>query len=294
MSNQKYNPFKDDELRAKTDNEFIFEADSNQLNNEHNEQPQMESTKVVRPWLERLKGIGIIGLFFVVQTVASIIFVLLLSTNPELINITGLDTAGPALQNMFTGMVISESVFIIILILVYNKKIWFKLKTALKPFLKFFVKMIGYYALLWTATVIFSILDAALFPQYLNEAGSNQDLIEAALATPSAAMIISICITAPIVEEFVFRYGVIKKLLYGMPKYLAAFVAALIFAFAHIGFSQMTDLNLFAHLMFGYMGQALVFGIIYVREDNIFYPITLHIINNVQAVILIITLANLA
>lgn len=287
MSNNNYNPFMDRQLR---DEQPINEDQTTVMV----DQIETSPVKKINPWLERLKGVGIIVLFFITQTIASIIFILLLKDNPELSTITGMETAGPALKNMFTGMVIAELGLIIILVAVYNKKLWSKFKSALNPFLGFVIKMIGYYALLWTATIFFSFLDAAIFPKYITEAGSNQDLIEASLMTPSLTMIISICITAPIVEEFVFRYGVIKKLLYGVPKYLAAFIAALIFAFAHIGFSQLTDVNLFAHLMLGYIGQALVFGIVYVREDNIFYPIALHIINNVQAVVLIIALANLA
>lgn len=287
MSNQQYNPFNDQELQA----------DLGQQSTEYNPFNNViepVQTLASKPWLERLIGVGILGLFYLVQTVAGVLFVILLRFNDQLDQITSLDTAGPALKNMFAGMAIAEGLLIIALILFYNKKIWIKVKQAMRPFFTFCVKMVGYYALLWSATIIFSIIDSTLFPQYMSQAGDNQEVIEAALLTPSLPMIISICLTAPIVEEFVFRYGIIKKLLYGMNKYVAATVAAIIFSFAHIGFSQMTDLNLFAHLMLSYIGQALVFGFIYVREDNLLYSIAIHIINNLQAVILIILLASVA
>lgn len=288
--NEKYNPFKD----GGSNNQNI---DNLEVTNDiFNFEPQFE-TKIDKqpvPWLERLKGVGIIAAFFLVQTIASLIMVFLIARDGSLELVQDTTNVGPLLKDMFIGMAIAESLMIVILLVLYNRFAYSKFKQALVPFGQFVLKIIGYYILLWTATILFSVVDSMLFPSYLNEVGSNQDVIETALATPSIAMIISICLTAPIIEEYVFRYGIIKKLLYGVPKYLAAVIAAFIFSFAHIGFSQMGDIALFSHLMLGYIGQALVFGIIYVREDNIFYPITIHIINNVQAVILIILLANIS
>lgn len=251
--------------------------------------------KDIKPWFERFKGVLIIISFFVVQFAASIIMALLIVKHGGQINSDGSNITSIALKDMFTGMVIAESVFIGILIAIYNKRILKKIKSTFDSSIEFIIKLLGYYFLLWGATIAFSIIDTTLFPNLIEEAGANQDVIEQALTlTPSAGMLISICITAPIVEEFVFRYGIISKLLYGVNKYVAAVIAALIFSFAHVGFDQMTSAPLFIHLMIGYMGQALVFSYIYAREQSLVYPILIHIINNVQAVVLIIVLANLA
>ncbi len=254
----------------------------------------LESVKQINPWIERAKGLGIVISFFIVQFFASVLMMLFVSME-NISDITQDQLISLMLSDMFKGMVIAESIFIIIIAIVYRKVLKGRLSTSLNNIFELVIKIAVYYAILWGVTIVFSIIDSTLFPQYLNESGANQDLIEQALTgTPNIAMIISICLTAPIVEEFIFRYGIISKLLYGLNKYLAAVIAAIFFAFAHIGFSQMTELAYFSHLMIGYLGQALVFSFIYAREESLFYPIIIHILNNVQAVILIILLANYA
>lgn len=254
----------------------------------------LETPNQINPWVERAKGLGIVISFFVVQFFASVLMMLFISME-NISDITQEQLISLMLSDMFKGMVIAESIFIIIIAIIYRKVLKGRLSTSLNNIFELVIKIAVYYAILWGVTIVFSIIDSTLFPQYLNESGANQDLIEQALTgTPNIAMIISICLTAPIVEEFIFRYGIISKLLYGFNKYLAAVLAALIFAFAHIGFSQMTEVAYFSHLMIGYLGQALVFSFIYAREESLFYPIVIHILNNVQAVILIILLANYA
>lgn len=300
MRDERYNPFKDDSapISSNHDNTNVFEESVDETNpftaSGSSEQPEETNSHNVKPWLERLKGVGIIAAFFLVQTIASVIMMFLIAFDGSLNLMQNASDYAPILKDMFIGMAAAESMMVIVLLVIYNRVAVRKFKQAFVPFGHFIFKIVGYYALLWTATITFSIVDSLLFPNYLEEVGNNQDIIEQALAHPALAMIISICITAPIIEEYVFRYGIINKLLYGVNKYAAAVIAAFIFAFAHIGFSQMSDPYLFIHLMLGYIGQALVFGFIYVREDNIFYPIMIHIINNVQAVILIIALANLS
>lgn len=277
--NENYNPFNVNENN-----------DNTHYNEERNEvHSEPVETKVVKPLFERLKGIAIIAIFYATQILGSFLFgvILVASGKSDLIKSTE-DISG-ALKYIFAGSFAAEAILITILLIFYRKQIASKLKETFRD-RKFFTKLIGYFALLWITTSIFGMLDMTLFPQYANDAGDNQQLIEKALESPSIWMILSICVSAPLIEEYVFRYGFIKKLLYGMNKYVAAVVAALIFSFAHIGVSQVTDLPYFLHLMFGYMGQALVFGFVYVREDNLVYPMLVHFINNAQAVVLIILL----
>lgn len=290
--NNNNNPFESDITESKEVKDASVQTEAAETFNKEVETP---TDKDIKPWFERFKGVLIIISFFVVQFAASIIMVLLIVRHGGQINSDGSNITSIALKDMFTGMVIAESVFIGILIAIYNKRIFKNIKSTFDSSIGFIIKLLGYYFLLWGATIVFSIIDTTLFPNLIEEAGANQDVIEQALTlTPSAGMLISICITAPIVEEFVFRYGIISKLLYGVNKYVAAVIAALIFSFAHVGFDQMTSAPLFIHLMIGYMGQALVFSYIYAREQSLVYPILIHIINNVQAVVLIIVLANLA
>lgn len=257
-------------------------GDENNLNNNFN-----NDLKQVSPWIERLKGVGIVGWFYLSQFIASIIMSILIVVHSQNVTTTE-ELTKIGLNDMFIAMVSMETVFIIILILVYRSKITDKLKKPLSNFGATIVKLIKYFLLLWLVNIIFSTIDATLFPNLIEESGSNQDLIENALSSPSIFMIISICFTAPIVEEYVFRFGVMSKLFYGINRYVAAVLAAFLFSFAHIGFSQAADPALFIHLLLGYMGPALVFAYVYARENNLFYSIALHILSNAQAVIIIL------
>lgn len=301
--NEQYNPFLDDGqnneyqqpeqpgLKQEPENQ---EPDNQETNNQEPNNQELTAEKVVNPWFERVKGVGIIVIFLLTQTLGSIIFGVLLGLDgraEELKNLDNISQLDGLLTYLFTGTVIAEGLLLLCLAIYYRKAIVVKCKETFSQFGKFFVKILLYFGLLLFITSIIGRLDLALFPQYANNAGDNQALIEEALSTPTLAMILSICVTAPFIEEFVFRYGLIKKLLYGMNKYVAAIVAALIFSFAHIGFGQTADLSMFVHLMLGYIGQALVFGIIYVREDNLIYPIVIHFLNNTQAVVIITLLS---
>lgn len=285
--NEQYNPFFDNgqSNEEEQNNQQLFNAESPQLNQ------TPETAKVVSPWFERFKGVIIVVIFFLTQLLGTKLSVSLIKLNSSAAELKSIENIGDYLPDLFTGSAIAEGLLMIILAIYYRKPIANKFKAVFGEFSKFIVKIIGYFALLMIITNLLGTLDLVLFPQYANEAGNNQALIEKALTTPTLSMLFSICISAPFIEEFVFRYGFIKKLLYGMNKYVAAIVAALIFSFAHIGFSQATDLSLFIHLMLGYIGQALVFGIIYVREDNILYPVVIHFLNNTQAVIIITLLS---
>lgn len=285
-----------DQFEASNNNENdIFEASrsntvstSNSSGNETNINDNFDNnSKPINPWIERLKGIGIVGGFYLSQFIASILMSILIIINVQ--NITTQDEyVKVGLNDMFIAMVSVETVFIIILILIYRSKITDKLKEPLSNMGVTIVKLIKYFFLLWIINIIFSTIDATFFPNLIEESGSNQDLIETALSTPSIFMIISICLTAPIVEEYVFRFGVMSKLFYGINRYVAAVLAAFLFSFAHIGFSQAADPALFIHLLLGYMGPSLVFAYVYARENNLFYSIALHILSNAQAVIIIL------
>ncbi|WOO86683.1 type II CAAX endopeptidase family protein [Mollicutes bacterium LVI A0039] len=270
-------------------NPFTQEATIERINHFENNQFQgdpfnaPESVKV-NPWLERGKGLLILAGFYGSQILTGILIVILLYASG--VDETTFDSL--YISYSFIAMAIVDFLIIIVLAAIYWKRIKQGIKQVFSSVGMYFVKIIGYFALFWMATAFFNILDYALFPTLIEEVGENQEMIESALTWNfSLWMVFAICIGAPIIEEYVFRYGFIKKLLYGLNKYVAAIIAAFIFSFMHIGFAQITDISMFVHLMLGYMGQALVFGIVYVREDNLIYPITIHFLGNAQAVLII-------
>ena len=87
--------------------------------------------------------------------------------------------------------------------------------------------------------------------------------------------VISIGIIGPIIEEFVFREGVLGYMLRGgMNKWVAISASALAFGIIHINPAQVP----FAAAM------GIVLGIIYYKTGNIVIPCLLHILNNSVAV----------
>ncbi|MBO4672828.1 MAG: CPBP family intramembrane metalloprotease [Bacteroidaceae bacterium] len=86
---------------------------------------------------------------------------------------------------------------------------------------------------------------------------------------------ISIGIIGPIIEEFVFREGVLGYMLRsGVNKWVAIIASALAFGLIHINPAQVP----FAAAI------GIIFGIIYYKTGNIVIPCLLHILNNSVAV----------
>lgn len=86
---------------------------------------------------------------------------------------------------------------------------------------------------------------------------------------------LSIAIIGPIIEEFIFREGILGNMLRGgMNKWKAITVSALIFGIIHFNLAQVP----FA------AGMGFIFGIIYYKTGNIVITSILHILNNGIAV----------
>lgn len=89
----------------------------------------------------------------------------------------------------------------------------------------------------------------------------------------------SICLLPAIVEELFFRATLQRYMLLGFARPLVAILmTALIFSLAHI-----SVVGLLSRLWIG-----LVLGLVYYKSENIYLPISLHFINNLTALILLI------
>ncbi len=238
--------------------------------------------------IERVQGFAIIASFYIMQIISSLLLYIILYLKADS-QMGQKEYQSLVLRELFTSMLIVDTMFLIVLAIIYRKHLRRYVKYIYNNFIAIIVKIVAYYVLMLGITIVFAYIDQSLFSQYAQSAGENQELIESALTlTPSFAMIAAIAVVGPIVEEYVFRYGVISKLLAGVNRYLAAFISALFFSFIHIGFGQIDSLSYFLHLMISYMPAALVFGLIYAREQNLTYSIGLHMLNNSQAVLIII------
>lgn len=267
----------------------------NQTADSNEKSPQVPTTqKVPRTvFSERVIGLGIIGMFYGTQFVAGLIGAIVAMISLGVTYAFDNFESPEVMGYIFRAAFAVEVIVIIGLGIFYRKAIYQKLFANRKDFaadlLKFIAKIIGYFIIYLLLTSIFNFSDAPMFPQFTDELGSNQEFLEQSLtSTGSLSLILSICIGAPLIEEYVFRYGVMKKLFFGVNKYVAAFIASLFFAFIHVGFGPMVQPLLFIFLMMSYMGQSLVFSFVYAYEDNLLYPIVLHFLGNVLATLLVI------
>ena len=87
-----------------------------------------------------------------------------------------------------------------------------------------------------------------------------------------------LCIVGPLTEEVVFREGILRSLVHrGLSPLSAAFVSALLFAVVHANWAQAVPA-----LVAGF-----VFGILYIRADDIRLCGVAHVLNNTLAMLLL-------
>lgn len=252
---------------------------------------------------ERLSGLGVVVSYGGIQLLSGILgFVFamfLLIINPlealDATNITVeeyqdiLMNSSQFTTGSFIGMMICFIVYLVIILILNRKKLVENFSYVKDNFLKFGSRVLVYLVITYAFAMLVGLIDILVFPQYVETAGENQDFIVSALSNgaffPTA---LTICFLAPIVEEYVFRYGVMSKILVGFPKVLKVIFSALVFSFIHIGFTQIDgSISMFIHLMLSYIPLALALSIVYARENRIIYPISIHILLNIISTVAI-------
>lgn len=133
----------------------------------------------------------------------------------------------------------------------------------------------------WIAIVggISGIFVLGIYEEMLNLPNDMEDIFTMMSNSLGGAM--SIAILGPIIEEFIFREGILGYMLKnGMNKWGAITASALIFGIIHMNPAQIP----FA------AGMGFILGIIYYKTGNIVIPCMLHILNNSLATVLMYTL----
>ena len=113
----------------------------------------------------------------------------------------------------------------------------------------------------------------------VEETAANQEAVEAALGAMPLAMMLSVVIFAPIVEEIIFRL-VLMKLFNWKPVYNILF-SSFMFGFVHVLTGGV--IHIIPYFLIG-----LVFGVIYHQNDNIWYATILHVLHNGLTVVLLV------
>lgn len=145
-------------------------------------------------------------------------------------------------------------------------------------------KIIKYFCMFWVIKILSSLVMAALcavggFDINISE---NQETINLYTTSAPILMLLTSSITTPFVEEGIFRLGISKII---KNKHLFIIISGLVFGFLHI---FPTDLNIIYALISSipYVTMGMVLAYIYKKEDNIYYPIILHGLNNFISMIL--------
>ncbi len=241
---------------------------------------------------DEISGIGIIASYFTIQLFASILWLVISAFNQ-----VSVDTISAASEMYYMqALAITELFYLAIVIHIYKQQIKETI-SEITSNITVFGKKLGLYIVIFIGLLLTSnLLNNTVFASYITDLGANEAIIQEVLASsPGLLVILSITIIGPLIEEYVFRYGLITKLLGKFNRYLAASIATVIFGFIHIGFTQIFSLNFgqTIHLFLIYMPISIVLNFVYAKEGNLAYPIIIHIINNCMAVITAITAYNI-
>ena len=118
-----------------------------------------------------------------------------------------------------------------------------------------------------------SLLDKSLF-QLTTQSANRSSTVSAAAISPVA--LISIILLAPLVEEFVFRYGAINILTRRFKQTWGILISSFFFSIIHFDFP----------FIFGYFLIGLVLAVVYVRTNKLLVSFVVHTSMNLIVVIL--------
>lgn len=138
-------------------------------------------------------------------------------------------------------------------------------------------------ALIYAAGLIGSLI-SLIFG--MNVDSQNQQMVETLVMGHPLLMIVTSVVFAPMFEEILFR-GMIFSWLYEVNPYFGHLVSAFLFGFVHVMNALMSGqtsewLQIFSYM---FMGGALSY--LYEKRNNLFVPITTHMLNNLISILLI-------
>ena len=168
--------------------------------------------------------------------------------------------------------ILSSLVLVLIVILIYHKYLKEKIIEYKHNFSKNFDLGLKYYMVGLFGMFIFNILITIFSP--VKEA-NNEVLVQEMLKASPILSFISASLIAPFLEEMLFRksFGDIFK-----NKKLMVIASGFFFGLLHVIFSIETPWDLLYILPYGMLGGGFAYTIY--KEDNIFIPITFHMLHN--------------
>lgn len=217
-----------------------------------------------------VKAIGLFTLFFTLSTMLVMIF------NIDVNSFSDLDYVIYSL--------VCDVIFLIAVVLCYNKTLRKDFKPFFKDFGKNFEEAFKYY-LVGVGVMIFSNLIITLI--FSGGLSSNESTVRSYIETAPLLMFFEISLYAPLAEELLFRKSIRECI---SNKWLYIFVSGFIFGALHVvGTGGLIGLL----YLIPYCSLGFAFAYMYTKTDNIYSSISMHFMHNTLTLVLLLIGASL-
>ena len=209
-----------------------------------------------------------IGLFLL-YTIYSSVMILLLKK-------IGFDISKMNLHSKNSWLILIDISLMIITYFIYRKDINHELKKYFRHFKKYF--SFGFKMLL-LGLILMAASNVLIHIFYPLASASNEDAVQKALLKAPIYTAFSACVFAPFMEEMVFRKSLRKVFSIDL---VYIIISGLLFGLAH-NISVLGEPDMIYIIPYGLFG--CVFAYTYVKTNDIFVPITFHMIHNTVLII---------
>lgn len=209
-----------------------------------------------------------IGLFLL-YTIYSSVMILLLKK-------IGFDISKMNLHSKNSWLILIDISLMIITYFIYRKDINHELKKYFRHFKKYF----SFGFKMWLlGLILMAASNVLIHIFYPLASASNEDAVQKALLKAPIYTAFSACVFAPFMEEMVFRKSLRKVFSIDL---VYIIISGLLFGLAH-NISVLGEPDMIYIIPYGLFG--CVFAYTYVKTNDIFVPITFHMIHNTVLII---------
>ena len=215
-----------------------------------------------------LIGFGVFFLYFIMMSIPS-----------EILLLFGKNFNDLSLIKKEIYLILYELLLLFTLITIYKKDIIPNFKDYIKNIATYFIKYFKYWLLLIILMIISNEIITIFTTTDISQ--NQQSIIEEFNKLPIYMLITTIFIS-PIIEEIVFRLSF--KKIFPHTSILFIFISGFMFGFMHVigNLSSVVDLL----FIIPYSIPGFIFAYIYNKSNNIFVPISIHVIHNLIMVII--------
>ncbi|SKA00238.1 hypothetical protein SAMN02745116_02105 [Pilibacter termitis] len=176
--------------------------------------------------------------------------------------------------SIFQGMIVTIAIFVILAIFIY----WTKKRGFATWSLEGMRGKWRYVALGMLGCFVFSMIGGSLLIMGGEDNTANQVAVDEVMkSVPPVLMWLLAGFAAPIMEETIFRAGIMKGL-FPNKKMLGLIVSSLMFGFVH------SPTNLGSWLIYGGIGFSLAF--VYIKSERLEVNVATHMLWNTMAIVL--------